>query len=163
MTDLLWNKNIMQQSYFDWFVWETRVPTAKTTVARQLEWMLVGAKRQRRKHVRQWSSVDRRATDGGGAVVLFPQRWRHGTRQGAGDQGHHWSWGGGATVEDPCSPKNIRIVLALVQTLVKDVLVVLRLKIEFKGLNGAQELLRGCFGVLVGHHWWVWILKLSVH
>lgn len=44
MTDLLWNKNIMQQSYFDWFVYETFVPKVKTTVARQLEWIAGGSK-----------------------------------------------------------------------------------------------------------------------
>lgn len=45
----------------------------KTTVARQPEWMLVGAKRRRRKHVSQWTTADRRIEHGGWTVRLDPK------------------------------------------------------------------------------------------
>lgn len=50
---------------FGWSVEETLVPKVKTTVARQPEWVLVGARRQRRKHVSQWRTAERRTEDGG--------------------------------------------------------------------------------------------------
>lgn len=52
----------------------------ETTVARQLEWMLVGAERQGREGVSQW-----RTQGGGGTVRLDPIRSKQDLKARAGD------------------------------------------------------------------------------